>query len=136
MQIHLKKGEKFYVNGAIIRAEHRCSIELLNNVNFLLESHVMRQERADTPIKQIYFTVQTMLISPEDASTARESYWRLSDSLHSTIQVPLLIKALLISDSCVKNHKYFDALKILRDQFDVDDTSLRAKSNKQKETRV
>jgi flagellar biosynthesis repressor protein FlbT len=135
MQIHLKKGEKIYVNGAIIKAEHRCSIELLNNVNFLLESHVMQQERADTPIKQIYFTVQRMLISPEDASTARESYWQLSDSLHST-QVPLLIKALLISDSCVKNHKYFDALKILRHLFNVDDTSLRTKPNKQKETGV
>jgi flagellar biosynthesis repressor protein FlbT len=125
MQIHLKKGEKFYVNGAVIRADHRCSIELLNNVNFLLESHIMEPEKAETPIKQIYFAVQTMLICPEDASTAWESYWQLSNALHSTIQVPLLVKGLLDSDRYVKSQKYYDALKVLRGLFEIEGTLLR-----------
>ena len=45
MQIHLKKGEKLYVNGAVIRADQRCSLEFLNNVTFLLENHVMQAEK-------------------------------------------------------------------------------------------
>ena len=78
MQIHLKKGEKLYVNGAVIRADQRCSLEFLNNVTFLLENHVMQAEKADTPLKQIYFVVQTMLIDPDNAQITRELYWHLS----------------------------------------------------------
>jgi flagellar protein FlbT len=118
MQIHLKKGQKIYINGAIIKADHRCSIELLNNANFLLESHVLHQEKAQTPIQKIYFTVQTMLIDPEDAPAARESYWQQSHALHSTVQTPLFINGLSNSDSYVKSQRYFDALKILRGLFE------------------
>ena len=121
MQIHLKKGEKIYINGAVIKADHRCSLELLNNATFLLENHVMQAEKAETPVRQIYFVVQTMLIDPENAAITRELYWHLSSCLHSTIQNPMLIKGLASADSCVKNQRNFDALKILRGLFDIED---------------
>jgi flagellar biosynthesis repressor protein FlbT len=121
MQIHLKKGEKIYINGAVIRADHRCSLELLNNVTFLLENHVMQAEKAETPFKQIYFVVQTMLIDPENAHITRELYWQLSGCLHTSNDDPQLIKGLVESDSCVKSQRYFDALKILRGLFDIEE---------------
>ncbi len=121
MQIHLKKGEKIYINGAVIRADHRCSLELLNNVTFLLENHVMQAEKADTPFKQIYFVVQTMLIDPENAHITRELYWQLSGCLHTTTDDPQLIKGLVDSDGCVKSQRYFDALKVLRGLFDAEE---------------
>ena len=120
MQIHLKKGEKIYINGAVIRADHRCSLELLNNVTFLLENHVMQAENADTPFKQIYFVVQTMLIDPENAPITRELYWQLSGSLHTTHDDPQLIKVLGEADTCVKSQRYFDALKVLRGVFELE----------------
>jgi flagellar biosynthesis repressor protein FlbT len=124
MQIHLKKGEKIYINGAVIRADHRCSLELLNNVTFLLENHVMQAEKADTPFKQIYFVVQTMLIDPENAHLTRELYWQLSGCLQATNDDPQLIKGLVDSDGCVKSQRYFDALKILRGLFEAEEKIL------------
>ena len=120
MQIHLKKGEKLYVNGAVIRAEQRCSLEFLNNVSFLLENHVMQADKAESPLKQIYFVVQTMLMDPENAQITRELYWHLSGCLHSTLENAQLANGLVNSDACIKNQRYFDALKILRGLFETE----------------
>jgi flagellar biosynthesis repressor protein FlbT len=120
MQIHLKKGEKLYVNGAVIRAEHRCSIEFLNNVTFLLENHVMQAEKAVTPLKQIYFVVQSMLIDPDNAQMTRELYWHLSGCLRDTLQNTQLIAGLASSDASIKSQRYFDALKTLRGLFEIE----------------
>jgi flagellar biosynthesis repressor protein FlbT len=126
MQIHLKKGEKIYVNGAVIRADHRCSLEFMNNVTFLLENHVMQADKANTPFKQIYFVVQTMLIDPENAQITRELYWHQSSSLHKTVENVELRGGLESCDSCVKNQRYFDALKILRGLFEAESKLLPA----------
>ncbi len=130
MQIHLKKGEKLYVNGAVIRADHRCSLEFLNNVTFLLENHVMQADKAETPFKQIYFVVQTMLMDPENAQITRELYWHLSGCLHSTLENTQLINGLASSDACIKNQRYFDALKVLRGLFDTESKILAAEPHK------
>jgi flagellar protein FlbT len=127
MQIHLKKGEKLYVNGAVIRADHRCSLEFLNNVTFLLENHVMQAEKADTPLKQIYFVVQTMLIDPDNAQITRELYWHLSGCLQSTLENAQLKHGVVDSDTCIKNQRYFDALKILRGLFKMEEKLLSPK---------
>ena len=130
MQIHLKKGEKLYVNGAVIRAEQRCSLEFLNNVTFLLENHVMQADKAESPLRQIYFVVQTMLMDPENAQITRELYWHLSGCLHSTLENAQLITGLVNADTCIKNQRYFDALKILRGLFETEDKLLTAESKK------
>ncbi|OYW35186.1 MAG: hypothetical protein B7Z45_06885 [Azorhizobium sp. 12-66-6] len=39
MQLTLRPGEKIYVNGAVLRVDRKVTLELLNDVTFLLESH-------------------------------------------------------------------------------------------------
>ena len=74
MFIHLKRGEKLYVNGAVLRVDRRTSLEFLNDVTFLLENHVMQAEEAVTPERQLYFVVQSMIMDPGNAGmTARSS---------------------------------------------------------------
>ena len=41
MNITLHAGEKLYINGAVIRVDRKAKIELLNDVTFLLENHVL-----------------------------------------------------------------------------------------------
>ena len=64
LKITLKPGEKIYVNGAVIRTDRKVSLEFMNDVQFLLENHVMQPEAAVTPLRQLYFVVHIMLISP------------------------------------------------------------------------
>ena len=117
MKIHLKKGEKIFVNGAVIKVDQKCSIEFLNNVAFLLEAHVMQAESAITPFQQLYFVIQTLLMSPESEAMTREMYWHHSDALHRVVENQVLTEGLLTVDELVKNQRYFDALKEVRKQF-------------------
>ena len=64
MNITLRAGERLYINGAVIRVDRKATIELLNDVTFLLENHVMQADQATTPLRQIYFAVQVMLMDP------------------------------------------------------------------------
>jgi flagellar biosynthesis repressor protein FlbT len=70
MNITLRAGERFFINGAVIRIDRKASIELLNEVTFLLENHVMQAEAATTLVRQIYFAVQIMLMDPTAAGSA------------------------------------------------------------------
>jgi flagellar protein FlbT len=117
MHLHLKKGEKIYINGAVLRVDQRCSIELMNNVTFLLENHVMQAEKATTPLRQLYFVVQTMLMEPENAHLTRELYWHQSGCLHAALRSRDIIAGLASADDCIKSQRFFDALKIIRNLF-------------------
>jgi flagellar biosynthesis repressor protein FlbT len=125
MKIHLKKGEKIYVNGAVIMVEQRCSIQLLNNVTFLLESHVLQADRAKSPFEQLYFVLQTMLIDPESEGLTRQLYWHQSDNLRKALENINLLSGLSEADRLVKNQQFYEALRVLRGLFSIESSVMR-----------
>ncbi len=64
MQLSLRAGEKLYLNGAVIKVDRKVSIELMNDVTFLLEAHVLSPEETTTPLRQLYFMIQVLLMDP------------------------------------------------------------------------
>jgi len=74
LKISLKPNEKIYINGAVVRVDRKVSIEFLNDVQFLLENHVLQPEDASTPLRQLYFIAQMILMAPETASDARQMF--------------------------------------------------------------
>ena len=123
MFIHLKRGEKLYVNGAVLRVDRRTSLEFLNDVSFLLENHVMQAEDARTPLRQLYFIVQSMLIDPANASMTLELYKHLSHRVRVATPAKEFSGNLDIADQKVTEGRYFDALKHLRSSFALEDTA-------------
>lgn len=126
LKITLKPGEKIYVNGAVIRTDRKVSLEFMNDVQFLLENHVMQPEAAVTPLRQLYFIVQIMLISPQETDDARamfrKSLPRLIDSFSSDA-----IKADLKQiDQLVAEGQVYEAMKMLRGLFPREDNILGA----------
>lgn len=121
MQIHLKRGEKIYVNGAVLRVDRRASIEFLNDVDFLLENHVIQADEARTPLRQLYFVVQTMLIDPGNAGMTHQLYAHLSHRLAQAASTPEILEAVARADEKAVAGKYFDALKLLRSGFAAED---------------
>ena len=91
LKISLKPNEKIYINGAVIRVDRKVTIELMNDVQFLLESHVIQADDASTPLRQLYFIVQVMLINPAGAGEAREMFRR---------SLPLLLASFEDADIC------------------------------------
>jgi len=120
MNISLRRGERIYINGAVFRVDRKVCIELLNDVTFLLENHVMQAADATTPLKQLYFAVQLMLISPNDIDAALY----LSRDLHATcmksMRDPRIVEGLTSVAKLVEGKRYFDALKIIRGLFSIE----------------
>jgi flagellar protein FlbT len=117
MFIHLKRGEKLYVNGAVLRVDRRTSLEFLNDVTFLLENHVMQAEDATTPVKQLYFVVQTMLMEPANTGMTAELYKHLSFRTRESITDDAVRSQIDAADRKVNEGRFFDALKHLRSCF-------------------
>jgi flagellar protein FlbT len=120
MNISLRADEKLYINGAVIRVDRKVSIELLNDVTFLLETHVMQATEATTPLKQIYFVIQIMLMDPSATSGAMALSRKLIDAAMRTFETPDIIAGLKTVDEMVKRSRNFDAMKALRTLFPLE----------------
>lgn len=120
MNISLKRGEKIYINGAVFRVDRKVCIELLNDVTFLLENHVMQAVDATTPLKQLYFAVQLMLISPNDIDAALYLSRDILATCSKTMPDPRIVEGLSSVAKLIEGKRYFDALKILRGLFSLE----------------
>jgi flagellar biosynthesis repressor protein FlbT len=114
IQITLKPGERIFINGAVLRVDRKVMIELLNDVTFLLENHVMQPEAANTPLRQLYFVVQTMLMEPANAATTKALFNSSHALLTTHCSNPEIIAGLDQARNLIEQEKIFDALKLVR----------------------
>lgn len=120
LKISLRANEKVYLNGAVIRPDRKVTIELMNDVQFLLESHVLQPQDAVTPLRQLYFMTQMMLMNPEGADEARVMFRKslpllLANFSNERIKTSLKHVDQLVSEDCV-----YDALKIIRSLYPIE----------------
>ena len=127
MQITLRQDEKIYINGAVLRVDRKVSLELLNDAAFLLEAHVMSVEKAVTPMRQLYFIVQMMLIGPNDTAAASTLFKDSLPRMLAAYNEATVLDGLHKCGKLVETARYFDALKVLRGLFAQDDTILSRK---------
>lgn len=121
MHITLRTGEKLYLNGAVLRADRKVSLELMNDAVFLLEAHVMSVEKATTPLRQLYFIVQTLLMNPLDQSAARTLFAETLARMRPVYADINVVEALDRTATLVASSRCFEALKELRAVFSKDD---------------
>ena len=114
LKITLKANEKIYVNGAVIRADRKVSLEFLNDVQFLLEGHVLQPEDANTPLRQLYFIIQVILMNPGGAADARDMLRRSLPLLLACFSNEQILSSLKHVDRLVSEGHVYDALKALR----------------------
>jgi flagellar protein FlbT len=123
LKIHLKPNERIFINGGIVRADRKVTLELLNEVTFLLESHILTQEQATTPLRQLYFIIQSMLMSPRDDALARQIYDQSHRLLIASMKDREILEGLVAVRRAVEGDRAFDALKILRGLFALEDAA-------------
>ncbi len=126
LNICLRAGEKIYINGAVLEAKNKISFSLLNKAVFLIESHIIQPEDATTPFRQMYFIIQTIIMSPEKLNVIRGLFDDHCNGLKATLENETLKSGLDEVISLVENERHFDALKKVRALFDVEETVLRA----------
>lgn len=126
LKISLRAGERLFINGAVLRPDRKVTLEFLNNVTFLLEQHVMSPESTTTPLRQLYFMIQTALIDPKSAEPALEMARRSVQLLRSTFQNAEILKQLEIVQDVFNRDRHFECLRLLRALFPIEDSILSA----------
>lgn len=120
LKITLRANEKLYINGAVIRADRKVSLEFLNDVQFLLENHVLQAEDACTPLRQLYFIVQIVLMNPEGAEDARRLFRATLPALLDAFSEPQILATLKHVDQLVAEDRPYEALKAIRSLYAIE----------------
>src|SRR3974390_1500686 len=125
MNITLRAGERFFINGAVIRIDRKATVEHLNDVTFLLENHVMQAKDATTLTRQIYFAVQIMLMDPGATATATPLARSLLETALGAYRTPELASGLKAVAQSLAKARGFEAMKTLRTLFSLEDEELK-----------
>jgi flagellar protein FlbT len=124
LKISLKPNEKIYINGAVIRVDRKVTVELMNDVQFLLENHVIQADDASTPLKQLYFILQVMLMSPPDAVEARDMFRHSLPLLLASFEDERIRSELKQIDRMVSEGHIYEALKAIRSLYPLERRAL------------
>ncbi|EJN15621.1 flagellar biosynthesis regulator FlbT [Bradyrhizobium sp. YR681] len=124
MKISLRAGERIYINGAVLRVDRKVSVELVNDVMFLLEGQIMQASDATTAMRQLYFIVQLMLMNPTDIRDAAALYAQHHAALVAVCESREMLEGLAAVDELVETTRYFEALKRIRALFPVEQAIL------------
>ena len=124
LKISLKPNEKIYLNGAVITVDRKVTIELLNDVQFLLESHVLQIDDASTPLRQLYFILQVMLMNPTGANDAYEMFRRSLPLMIASFSDPEISGTLKQIDRMVGEGHVYEALKAIRGLYPLESKAL------------
>ena len=124
LRISLKSGERIFINGAVLRVDRKVALEFLNDVTFLLENHVLQPEDATTPLRQLYFLAQMMLINPEGADQSQVMFRKSVSMLLNCFKDEEVLAELKRIDGLVSSGRAFDALKAIRGLYPTEDRIL------------
>jgi flagellar protein FlbT len=120
LKVHLKPNERMYINGGVIRVDRKVTLELMNDVVFLLEGHVLQEEQATTPLRQLYFIVQSMLMEPRNQPMARALYEQSHQALLVTFKNMDVIEGLLEVQDLMARGRTFESLRKIRSLFPLE----------------
>lgn len=124
MHITLRPNEKIYVNGAVLKVDRKVSVELMNDAVFLLEAHVLLEHNATTLIRQLYYVVQTMLMEPTEVDSNRRIFHDQCVAVSAAYDNLPIIEGLVRVAGLVEKRRHFEALKVIRSLFPIEDTLL------------
>lgn len=124
LRISLRPGERIFVNGAVLKVDRKTTLEFLNDVTFLLESHVMQAEDATTPLRQLYFVIQMMIMDPNNSEAARQLFKSSHLLMLKAYRNRDIIDGLTEASDLVERNRCFEALKRVRSLIPLEDESL------------
>jgi flagellar biosynthesis repressor protein FlbT len=121
MLISLRPGERVYINGAVVQVDRKVTIELLNDAMFLLEGHVMHYDETTTPLRQLYFVVQTMLMDPLNADNTRALFKHIFNATVESFNSEAIIGGLKVVETLVDSSRPFEALRAIRSLYPLEE---------------
>ena len=123
-QVSLNAGERIFLNGAVLKVDRRVSVELLNDATFLVEREILQPHETTTPLRQLYFVLQTAVLDPENADSARRMFEVQHVSLLLAFSNEQVLGGLFDIKALVARGRLVDALERVRSLFAIEDEIL------------
>jgi flagellar protein FlbT len=82
LKIHLRKGQKIIINGAVLEntSSHNVSLLVKNNAAILRDDDILTPEEAVTPASRTYYALQCLYLFPEKAKFHSSSFKEFLDN--------------------------------------------------------
>lgn len=123
-RVTLRPGERIFVNGAVLSWDGRGSFDILNDVPYLLERDILHAQQTVTPLRQLYYILQTMVLEPGGVEDARNIYKQTMDALTEAFINEDVLIGLAIVRRQVAEGTIFAALKTLQSLVPIEDRIL------------
>lgn len=121
LKLHLRRGERLYLNGAVFEVDRKVSVSLLNEARFLLGQHVMQPDQASTALRRLYLLIQSMIISPDDGDKLDSMASALIQQSIVAYSNELITAELGRVLKLVERKRHYEAMKVLSVLFSVED---------------
>ena len=128
MLLKLRAGEKLYINGAVLKVDRKATLELLNDATFLLEAHVIQAAEAVTPLRQLYFVLQTQLMDRETTAQAMRMFAEMLTATCGAFGGGVVTDGLRGVGALAEAGRTFEAMKTLRGLFPYEAELLKDKA--------
>lgn len=123
-RVSLRPGERIFINGAVLVWDGRGSFEILNDVPYLLEHEIIHAQQTVTPLRQLCYILQTMIMEPNGIDLTRDIYSQTMDALAEAFVNPQVLEGLEKIRRQVDEGAPFAALKTLRALVPIEDQIL------------
>lgn len=82
----IRKGEIFFLNGALIRAHNSVDIEIMISDTFLMPSQIVSEDGLVSPLHKAYYFIQQMLVEPQSKDRWQNSLYSCLVHVPSDLQ--------------------------------------------------
>jgi flagellar biosynthesis repressor protein FlbT len=124
LKISLKPNEKMIISGAVVtNGNMRSDLSIENKVAILREKDIMKEAKADTPCRKIYFVIQLMYIDEGNVVEYHKKYWELVRNVVAA--APTTLDFIDPISRHIQNREYYKALKLTRKLMDYEEEVVR-----------
>lgn len=123
-RIALRPGERIFINGAVLKSEGRASFEILNDVPYLVEHEILQGQQTTTPLRQLYYILQTMILEPHGVEMTSGIFEETMEMLTQAFSNNMVRAGLEVIRAQVEEGSPFAALKTVRSLIPMEDAIL------------
>lgn len=123
-RITLRPGERIFINGAVLQSDGRSSFDILNDVPYLREHEIMHAQQTVTPLRQLYYILQTMVMEPGGIERAHSVYTDTMRFMQMAFENETVLTGLETIRSQVAAGSPLGALRTLQTLIPIEDAIL------------
>lgn len=86
--INLNDGDEVIVNGALLKARGKTTLEVVNHARILRGRDIMRIEDTNTPARRLYFACMMAYLDPDGLHKYQDAIVDLAQGLMSALEAP------------------------------------------------